>query len=58
LLKNEDFAWLNEKKEKEDFQKDIVRDLLAKITDLEQKVVGDVRADTFSKPPGLAREDT
>lgn len=36
-----------------------MRDLLAKITDLEQRVVTDVRTDTFSKQPGLfAREDT
>lgn len=53
-----DYAWLSQTKEKEDFQKDIVKDLLAKITDLEQKVVTDVRTDTFSKQPGYGREDT
>ena len=55
-LKNEDFAWLNEKKADSEFAKDIVTDLLHKITELEHKVTGDVRSDLFSKTAG-GRED-
>ena len=56
-LKNEDFAWLNEKKADSEFAKDIVTDLLHKITELEHKVTGDVRSDLFQKPAG-GREET
>lgn len=47
-LKNEDFAWLTEKKSDGDFTKDIVTDLLHKITELEHRVTGDVRSDLFA----------
>merc|ERR1711893_188460 len=53
--KNEDFAWLNEKKGDSDLAKDIVTDLLGKITELEHKVTGDVRSDLFNRPAGLER---
>lgn len=56
--KNEDFAWLNEKKGDSDLAKDIVTDLLGKITELEHKVTGDVRSDLFNRPAGLERGDT
>lgn len=50
-LKNEDFAWLTEKKQdKDEFSKDIVTTLLHKITELEHKVTTDVRSDLFQKP--------
>jgi len=51
-LMTEDYAWLTEKKTETDFAKDIVSQLLHKITDLEHKVTGDVRTDMFSKMPG------
>lgn len=38
--------------------KDIVTDLLGKITELEHKVTGDVRSDLFNRPAGLERGDT
>jgi len=41
-LKNEDFAWLSEKKQTDDFAKDIVSSLLHKITELEHSVTTDV----------------
>ena len=47
----EDFAWLKhsqQDEEKEDFTKGIVSDLLMKITELEQRVTTDVRADHFA----------
>ena len=50
-LKNEDFAWLTEKKT-DDFAKDIVTTLLHKITELEHTVTTDTRTDLFAKPPG------
>lgn len=50
-LKNEDFAWLNEKKTNDDFAKDIVSSLLFKITELERTVTTDVRSDVFARPP-------
>jgi len=53
----EDFAWLTEKKTENEFAKDIVSQLLHKITDLEHKVTGDVRTDMFSKMPGPGVED-
>lgn len=55
--KNEDFAWLTEKKT-DDFAKDIVTSLLHKITELEHTVTGDTRNELFSKPPGYGREHT
>ena len=57
-MKNEDFAWLNEKKTDSEFAKDIVSDLLHKITELEHKVTGDVRSEMFAKPSGMERGDT
>merc|ERR1712165_214330 len=50
-LKNEDFAWLTEKKTDE-FSKDIVTTLLHKITELEHTVTTDTRTELFAKPPG------
>ena len=51
-LKNEDFAWLTEKKQ-DDFAKDIVTTLLHKITELEHSVTNDVRSDLFARPSGV-----
>jgi hypothetical protein len=51
-LKNEDFAWLSEKKQ-DDFAKDIVTTLLHKITELEHSVTNDVRSDLFVKQGGM-----
>ena len=56
-LKNEDFAWLNEKKQTDEFAKDIVSSLLFKITELERTVTTDVRNDVFIRPP-VAGGDT
>lgn len=47
-LKNQDFAWLTEKKQ-DDFAKDIVTSLLHKITELEHSVTGDVRSELFAR---------
>lgn len=57
-MKNEDFAWLNDKKTDSEFAKDIVTDLLHKITELEHKVTGDVRTEMFARPAGAERGDT
>ena len=56
-MKNEDFAWLNEKKQTDEFAKDIVSSLLFKITELERTVTTDVRNDVFIRPP-VAGGDT
>jgi len=45
--KNEDWAWLTEGAKKEQ-QKDIVSKLLEKVTELEEKVTGDVRTNYFA----------
>lgn len=47
--KNEDFAWLNEKKQQDEISKDIVSRLLSKITELEHNVTTDVRNEVFTK---------
>ena len=57
-MKNEDFAWLTEKKAEGDFAKDIVTDLLHKITELEHRVTGDVRSDLFVNQQPMQRGDT
>jgi len=55
-LKNEDFAWLTEKKE-DDFAKDIISRLLHKINELERTVTGHAGSGTFTKlPPTNVRE--
>lgn len=55
-LKNEDFAWLSEKKQTDDFAKDIVSSLLHKITELEHSVTNDVEQKYFMKEHGRAEE--
>lgn len=48
-MKNEDFAWLNEKKQDDEFAKDIIGKLLSKITELEKTVTGHATSGTFTK---------
>jgi len=48
-MKNEDFAWLNEKKQDDEFAKDIIGKLLSKITELEKTVTGHATTGTFTK---------
>jgi len=50
-VKNEDFAWLNEKKQEDEFSKDIISRLLNKITELERTVTTDVNSAVYMKPP-------
>lgn len=57
-LENEDFAWLNEKKQEDEFAKDIVTRLLHKITELEHNVTTDVRNDVFAKGKDVRDNDT
>jgi len=54
-LKNQDFAWLTEKKQ-DDFAKDIVTSLLHKITELEHQVTGDAKSELFARE-GQGRVD-
>ena len=50
-MKNEDFAWLNEKKQDDEFAKDIISRLLHKITELERTVTTDVNSAVYTRPP-------
>jgi hypothetical protein len=50
-MKNEDFAWLNEKKQDDEFAKDIISRLLHKITELERTVTTDVNGAVYTRPP-------
>ena len=57
-MKNEDFAWLNEKKQDDEFAKDIISRLLGKITELEKTVTGHATSGTFLKQNSGAVSDT